>query len=206
MLAVLLALLISPAGFALDAVLARYTAGEAGRRAPAGVVEVEIEASLPHRAERGRVLAIRHGAASYDVIRSEGDQTVKRQVIARYLAAAARGGAMEASAVAVTPDNYKFRLVGSVESGGTLSYVFDIVPRKKRVGLMEGQIWIDAATGIAVREYGRMVKSPSVFLRRIEVLRDTSIRNGAPYLRITRLMIDTRVAGPAELTIRESPQ
>ena len=70
---------------------------------------------------------------------------------------------------------------------------------------MKGQLWIDASTGIAVREYGRLVKSPSVFLRRIDVMRDTSIRNDVPYLQTTHLEIDTRLVGQAELTIKERP-
>ena len=52
---------------------------------------------------------------------------------------------------------------------------------------------------------GRLVKQPSVFLRRVDVTQDTDIRDGRPYLRITRLTVETRLVGRAELTITEHP-
>jgi hypothetical protein len=109
-----------------------------------------------------------------------------------------------ASSVAVSPSNYKFHCVCSI-GAGTLTYVYQITPRRKRVGLIQGELWIDVSTGIAVRMAGHLVKSPSVFLRRIDVVQDTDIREGLPYLRITHLDIDTRLVGRAELTIQERP-
>jgi hypothetical protein len=64
-------------------------------------------------------------------------------------------------------------------------------------------LWIDAASGRAVRKTGRLVKTPSVFLRHVDVVQDTDLQNDEPALRITHLEIDTRLAGRAELTIRE---
>jgi hypothetical protein len=107
--------------------------------------------------------------------------------------------------VAVTPTNYKFRYIGSVANNGAAVCLFQIVPRKKRTGLIRGQIWIDSATGIAVRQEGRFVKRPSVFIRKIEVTRDTNLRDGLPYARITHISIESRLVGRAELTISERP-
>jgi len=90
-----------------------------------------------------------------------------------------------------------------VETGGAAAYAFQISPKKKRVGLIQGQIWIDSATGIAVHQAGRFVKQPSVFIRRIEVKRDMNLRDGVPYTRVTHVAIDTRLVGRAELTITE---
>ena len=105
-------------------------------------------------------------------------------MIARYLDAEEQAEALPYSAVAVTPMNYKFRYLGSVENNGTAVYIFQIVPRKKRAGLIRGQIWIDSATGIAVHQAGRFVKRTSIFIREIEVSRDTNLRNGHPYTRV----------------------
>jgi hypothetical protein len=174
-----------------------------------GPVGMEIEASLPGLAKEGRMLAVRRTGASerseYDVIRFDGDQTVKQQVIARYLDAEEQAEALPYSAVAVTPANYKFRYLGSVENNGTAVCVFQIAPKKKRAGLIRGQIWIDSATGIAVHQTGRFVKRPSVFIRKIEVSRDTNLRDGLPYTRVTHIAIETRLVGSAELTITERP-
>jgi hypothetical protein len=175
----------------------------------AGPADLEIEASLPGLAEKGSMLAVRQTGASerseYSFIRLDGDSTVKQQVIARYLTAQEQAEALPYPSVAVTPANYKFRHVGSLETNGTTVYVFQIAPKKKRAGLIRGRIWIDSETGIAVHQVGRFVKRPSVFIRRTEVARDTNLRDGLPYTRITHVAIETRLVGRAELTITEGP-
>ncbi len=161
------------------------------------------------RPERGSMRASRQPGASeqteYKVIRLDGDSTVKQQEIARYLDAEAQAANVPYSSVAVIPANYMFRYVGSLETNGTLVYIFQITPKKKRTGLIQGKIWIDSATGIAVHQAGRLVKRPSVFIRQMEVTRDTNLRDGLPYTRVTHVAIDTRLAGRAELTITEHP-
>jgi len=170
-------------------------------------VLMEIDASLPRLAERGHLQAIRDWAEpqtpDYQVIHIEGDATVKQQVIARYLTAEKQAAALPASSVTITPANYKFRYVAT--SGGTPVYTFHITPRKKRPGLIEGELWIDGATGLAVHEAGYLVKRPSIFVRRVKITRDISLRDGVPYLRTTHLDIDVRFAGRAELTAVEVP-
>ena len=190
-------------------VLARYAAllEQSSDRLECRKVGVEIEASLPKLARRGRLRAIREmvspGKAEYRNLEMEGDRTVRQQVIARYLSADAQAAALPSGSVAVSPANYKFRFVGSIGSATALTYVFQISPRRKRAGLIRGELWIDSSSGLATRKAGRFVKKPSVFLRRIDVVQDIYIRGEAPYLRVTHLEIDTRLAGSAELTIRE---
>jgi len=184
-----------------------------------GNVAVDIEASLPGMEKRGHMVAIRHGApaersehgvpaegSEYEVVRIEGDSTVRQQVIARYLTAESDARMLPAASVAVTPANYNFRYIGSVQrSGQPLVYVFDITPKQKRDGLIQGQLWIDGETGIAVRQSGYIVKSPSVFVRRIAITRDLTLLDGMPSSRTTRVEIETRLVGRAELMIVEKP-
>jgi hypothetical protein len=189
--------------------LERYLAG-AANNAPwsePNTVLLEIDASLPGLAERGNLRAIRHWperqTPDYQVIRIEGDAMVKQRVIAGYLTAEKKAAAIPASSVAVTLANYKFRYLAS--SGGTPVYAFQITPRYKRTGLIKGELWIDGATGVAVHEAGYLVKRPSIFIRRLKITRDVSLRDGIPYLRTTQLDVDVRYAGRAELTIIERP-
>jgi hypothetical protein len=174
--------------------------------APNGAM-VEIDAYLPGLAEEGHLRAIRAWAESktpkYQVIHLDGDASVKQQVIARYLNAEQQAAAMPACSLAITPANYKFRYVES--SGGTSVYVFRITPRKKRSGLINGELWIDAATGSLIHEAGYLVKRPSIFIRHFKIVRDVSLQDGAPYIRTTQLEIDVRFVGRAELTITETP-
>ena len=174
--------------------------------APNGVL-LEIDAYLPKLEEEGHLRAIRAWDESktprYEVIHLDGDASVKQQVIARYLNAEQQAAAMPASLVALTPANYRFRYVGS--SGGTPVYVFHITPRKKRSGLINGELWIDGATGLLIHEAGYLVKRPSVFIRRLQIVRDMRLQNGVPQIRTTQIEIDVRFVGRAELMIAESP-
>jgi hypothetical protein len=192
-------------GRALALYLARAVQGDPWS-APNGVM-LEIDAYLPKLQEEGHLRAIRAWAESktpaYRVIHLDGDATVKRQVIARYLNAEQEAATMPASSFALTPANYKFRYVGS--SGGTPVYVFHITPRKKRSGLINGELWIDGATGLMIHEAGYLVKRPSMFIRHFKIVRDVRLQDGAPYIRTTQIEIDARFVGRAELTITESP-
>ena len=190
--------------------LERYLAGAASDDpwAEPNPVFMEIDAFLPGLAEQGRLRAVRHWAAhqtpDYQVIHIEGDATVKKQVIARYLSAERHAATLPVSSVAVTPANYKFRYIGS-SSGGPAVFAFHITPRRKRPGLINGELWIDGSTGLAVHEAGYLVKRPSIFIRRLKIARDVSLRDGVPYVRTTHLEVDGPLVGRAELTIVERP-
>jgi len=80
-------------------------------------------------------------------------------------------------------------------------HIFEVTPRRKEVGLFKGEIWIDATTFLRVRESGRFIKTPSVFLKKIEFVRDFEIHDGISVPRQIHSVVDTRLVGPAELTI-----
>jgi len=184
---------------------------------PWSLETVDIDASLPKLGKQGRLRAIRRllplGKPEYQVLEIAGDQTVKRQVIARYLSAEVEGAAIPASSVAMTPANYKFRYEGSIKTDLKTDLKTDrgvvraflITPRKKREGLIKGEIWLDGETGAVVRQSGYLVKTPSIFVKRVDVTRETALRDGVAEERVTHLSVDTRLVGRAELTIYERP-
>jgi hypothetical protein len=190
---------------------ARYVAS-IHRRDPfreSGPVAVVIEASLPGLRKQSRLLAIRDTneseRAEYKVIESEGDATVMQEVIAPYLAEQKKIEDLPLSSVIITPANYKFRFIGEAAITGATAYVFRIVPKKKREGLIRGELWIDSATGVPIVQAGHFVKTSSAGIRRIEMVRDTNLRSGSPCSRITRVAVETRRAGRGYLTITEFP-
>jgi hypothetical protein len=188
-------------------VFARYMTG-LGQTAPWNVETIEIEASLPRLEGNARLRAIRRllpqGKPKYQVLESVGDQTVKEQVIFRYLSGDTKAADIPAASVAITPANYNFSYKGARNNAGVMAYVFGIKPRKKRTGLIRGELWIDD-NGAVVRESGYLVKSPSIFVKRVNVTRETDVREGQPEERTTHLSIDARLVGRAELTIHERP-
>ncbi len=190
-----------------DAVVRNYTAAsEQQERAFNGSsMEVDIEASLPKLKRQGRLHALRHisrlGRITYEALRFEGDNSVKHHVIARCLTAEAQSQAEGSPSLAVTPANYKFKYKGQAQSGDRTVQVFAVTPLHKRVGLFKGEIWIDSQTFLCVRQSGRFVKTPSIFLKRIEFVKEYEIHDGFSVLRQIRSVADTRLVGPAEMTI-----
>ena len=169
-------------------------------------MEVEIEASLPKLKKHGKLHALRRisrlGRITYEAVHFEGDSSIKNDVIARYLAADTQTQTNDGASVAITPANYKFKYRGMLDQDGRLVHVFRLTPRKKRVGLFKGELWLDAETCLPVRETGRLAKMPSIFLRRIEFVREYDIQGGLAVPRSIDSIVDTRLVGKAELKIR----
>jgi hypothetical protein len=69
------------------------------------------------------------------------------------------------------------------------------------VGLFKGELWLDAATYMPVRESGRFVKNPSIFLKKMEFVRVYEIENGVSIPQRLESRTDTRFFGPVTLSI-----
>ena len=166
-------------------------------------MEVDIDAKLPKLEKHGKLTALRKisrlGLITYKALGFSGDNTVKQEVITRYLAA--ESAARENGTIAITPANYKFRYAGRIVQNNVTALILQVTPKKKAVGLFKGEIWIDAATGMPIREAGQFVKTPSLFLKKIAFVRDYEIRDGVAYPLHIQSTVDTRIVGRAELEI-----
>lgn len=167
-------------------------------------MQVDISAAVPGLKQRGRLRALRKiskvGQVTYRVLGFQGDSTVKRDVIARFLQAEQQG--QRDQSIGVTPDNYKFKLKG-VRKGQTGSdvYVFQLNPKSKKVGLFKGQIWLDCKTYLPLVEKGRFVKNPSIFFKKVDFEREFTIKDGVPIPEHMSSVIDVRLIGRVELTV-----
>jgi hypothetical protein len=172
-------------------------------------MDVEIAASLPKLKKQGKLHALRRvsalGRITYEKLRFEGDGTVKKQIINRYLSAEAEAREDPSFSLALTPDNYKFKYKGRTRLEGRDTHLFEVTPKHKRQGLFQGQLWIDAATYLRVQESGYLVKSPSILLKKIAFVRKYDIRDGMAVPRREQSVVDTRLGvGKAEMTIEFS--
>ena len=166
-------------------------------------MEIDIDAALPRLEKRGKLQALRKisrlGKITYKALGFSGDNTVKQEVITRYLAAESEG--RENGTIAITPANYKFRYSGRIVQNGQTTIILQVTPRKKAVGLFKGELWLDAETGMPLRESGEFVKSPSVFLKKIAFVRDYELHDGVSIPKHIASRVETRVVGRAELQI-----
>jgi hypothetical protein len=166
-------------------------------------MEVEIEASVPQLKQHGKLRALRRisklGIITYRVLGFQGDNTVKKDVIARYMQAEQQSQGNPK--LTLSPANYKFKLKGRKQLGGSEAYVFSVAPLKKRAGLFKGELWLDSGSFLPVLEKGRLVKNPSIFFRKVDFERAFAIQNGASVPAHMTSTIDTRIVGKVELDV-----
>lgn len=166
-------------------------------------MEVDIDASVPKLKKQGKLHALRQisklGIITYRMLGFNGDNAVKKEVIARYLSAEIQ--AQSGPNISINPENYKFKLKGVRQENGRLMFVLALSPKKKEVGLFKGELWLDHDTYMPVREAGRFVKNPSIFMKRMEFVRDYEIQNGVSIPQRVVSSVDTRLFGPVQLSI-----
>jgi len=144
------------------------------------------------------------GTINYDVLAREGDKTVQKELIVRFINLEMDARNQGGADVAITPKNYKFKYKGSIDQDGRNVDVFEIHPRKKRVGLFKGEVWVDTETGLTVHEAGQWVKSPSVFIKKVNFVRDFEVREGYQAPKSASFTTQTRFWGVAEMNVEYS--
>jgi hypothetical protein len=169
-------------------------------------MQVSIDADIPKLKEHGKLRALRKiskvGTVTYHVLGFQGDNSVKNDVIARYLQAEQQGQGDQK--LAITPENYKFKFKGRRHEGRDEVYAFQISPRKKKVGLFKGDLWLDSKTYLPVLEKGKLVKNPSIWFKKVQFEREFAIKDGVAVPEHMSSTIDVRLIGPVQLEINYS--
>lgn len=185
--------------------LERYLGAESSRHLDRTVQTVfEIDAALPrlkkHGIMRGVKMVTGAGRVMFTQLHFVGDNLIKTAVIARFLAAETRDKG-RGEDLGIAERNYRFHYKGSAGYNGRTALVFRLEPKQRRVGLLQGELWIDAETAEPLREWGELVKSPSALLSHINMVRDYAETGGRA--RPLRIIVKLKAAfvGPAELTM-----
>jgi hypothetical protein len=169
-------------------------------------MQVDIDAEVPKLKRYGKLRALRNisklGKITYRMLGFNGDNSVKKDVIGRYLSAEVE--AQNGPNISITPVNYKFKYKGLEQRDGQDVHIFELSPRKKQFGLFKGELWLDARTCLPVRESGRFVKNPSVFLKRMEFVRIYEVQNGMSVPQRLESLVATRLFGPVQMSINFS--
>ena len=192
----------------LKEVINRYVAAQQAQQdALRGArMEVEIDANLPSLEKKGKLRVLRviskFGKITFDPIgRFIGDPIVKNQVIAKYLEL--EQDERQKGSIAITPANYKFQINAIITQNNQQQdqqiYIFKLTPKRKAIGLFKGELWLDGATGMPLKETGQLVKSGSPWLKSVRFVRDYEMRNGISVLKHLQSTVDVRVFGKAEL-------
>ena len=142
-----------------------------------------VRADLPRSSQHGELQLERHyrvpRTLTFKALHYVGDGFVKTNVIARLLQSEVDHVEKDDPALtALRSENYKFSHKHTTEIAGRTVHVFQVKPRKKRPGLFKGRIYLDAYTGSLVRAEGRVVKSPSIFVMKIDFMQEFADVNG----------------------------
>jgi hypothetical protein len=168
------------------------------------VLAVQIDACLPELRKQGSMTGLklisRTGQSVYCSLRFTGDNFVKTNVIARFLANDMQTSERTAG-TGVTRENYWFTYDKTSDYNGLLAYVFGLKPKRKKVGLFKGELWLNAATATPLRWWGDLIKSPSFFIRGFRFVQDyQQLKQCFEPLRLL-VTVQTRIAGEAEMTV-----
>jgi hypothetical protein len=187
---------------ALDRYLTRSRDGQPG--CSDSVFSIQIDASLPKLDKQssmtGFKLVSRTGRIVYRGLRFTGDNLVKTALIERFLANDAKPPERDAGA-GITRQNYSFTYETPSDYNGLMAYVFRLKPKRKRVGLLKGELWLEASTAAPLRLWGDFVKSPSFFIRSFRLVQDYQrIDQCSQPLRLL-VTVQTRTAGEADIAV-----
>jgi hypothetical protein len=168
-------------------------------------MDVDIAASMPNLKKQGRLHALRSismlGAVTYRALKFTGDNMIKKEVIAKFLSIENQP---HDGSVAITPANYKFKYKGLATRDGRTVYLLHLSPKRKAVGLFKGELWVDASNYLPIRESGRWVKNPSIFLKRVDFVREYEIHDGVAVPHHIETIVKLRIVGKAELSVNYS--
>ena len=178
-----------------------------GPRKGAIVSSVKILAFIPSLNKKGEMLAEQtvqpNGHISYEMKSFTGDNIVKTKVIGLYLSAEQE--ASESTAIHINSQNYKFKFKRRDSLDDRTALVYELNPTKNVVGLFKGELWLEESTGLELRQFGRLVKHPSVIFKTADFTRDFKLANGVSYLAAVVYQANTRIIGRGNMQMEFGP-
>ncbi len=158
-----------------------------------------------HRVVAEEVATVKYsapGAETFTTNSAKGSRFVRNHVFLRLLnAEVKRLRANSDPDSLITPENYNLQTVGMDKIGGSDCLVVHAVPKRKAIDLFEGKIWIDNHDSAIVKITGRLSKSPSFWIKRVDFVRDYREINGFWLLSKEEVVSVVRIFGKETLTI-----
>jgi hypothetical protein len=166
-----------------------------------------IAAEVPETSQKGQFCFIRSFSAPYSLVYNPltfvGDSFIKNNVILRFVRSDVEHVQHSAS-LAILEENYKFSYKGTENLNGRLLYTFALKPRRKSADLFKGKILVDPHTGCLIRAEGRVSKSPSWWIKRIDFTQDYAMVGDFALPIRTVSVTQVRIIGRVVVTIRHS--
>jgi len=104
---------------------------------------------------------------------------------------------------AITGENYAFKLLGEETLQGRRCFILGLEPRRKAKELLEGKAWVDAADYRILQIQGEPAKSPSFWIKKLDVTLYFSEVEGMWLQTAIRAVADVRMFGRNILSERD---
>jgi hypothetical protein len=189
-----------------DAVVARMAAMDLQRRSEfqgySAIVHYFALNKEKHAEMNVEVMCNQDGKRSFRVLDESGSHSIRKHVFSRMLREESDASKREArKTIALTPDNYNFRIAGHETVGGREMWVLEITPKVRSEYLIAGKIWIDQKDFALSKIEGIPGRDPSFWTRNVHIVR-TYEKIGSFWLPAsTHSESNVVFFGPAELTI-----
>ncbi|MEO8725782.1 MAG: outer membrane lipoprotein-sorting protein [Acidobacteriaceae bacterium] len=96
----------------------------------------------------------------------------------------------------MTSRNYNFSLIGSAEYRGQNCYILESHPKRDDHNLLQSKVWVDAKTFRVLKIHGHPQKSPSFWVKDLDLTLEYSEMEGMWMHTSTQASADLRFGGP----------
>jgi len=173
---------------------------------PSYIAVTRISAELPESNQSAVFDLERHYLApktlQFVPVQFSGDGFVKHNVINRVLQQEVDNiGKQDGAQTAISERNYKFSYRGESEIAGRAVHVYQVKPRGNLPGLFKGHVYLDVRSGALLRAEGKLVKSPSFFVKKIEFVTDYADLDGFSLPSRIHSDADARIVGRVVMDI-----
>jgi len=112
------------------------------------------------------------GKKQFETLSETGSDYIRRKVISKLIDAEQDSAQNEnRDQTRITPENYKFELLGTEEQEGHPCFLIAVIPNHSKKYLMKGRIWVHQEDFAIVRMEGSPAKNPSFWTRKVEFTR-----------------------------------
>ena len=108
----------------------------------------------------------------------------------------------QADRSAISPDNYNFAYLGNDLIDGHSCYVLQLTPKHDTKDVMKGRVWIDAETYLVRQLAGSPAKSPSWWIKEVQVTMHYRDVAGVWIQDMSQAVAQVRIVGKHTLTAR----
>ena len=145
------------------------------------------------------------GKKEFETLSESGSDYIRHKVISKLIEAELDAAQNEnRDQTKITPENYKFELLGTEEQEGHPCFLIAVVPRQSKKYLMKGRIWVDREDFAIVRMEGSPAKNPSFWTRKVQFIRRYQ-KHGPFWLAVSiESQSELLIAGKSSLKIEYS--